>query len=368
MTTDIKVEALPSDDDLGELRGLARAIVEKGTAETLLVPSTDLPFDSPLWRTLTESGLTLLSTPEWAGGSGAGLAESAVVVSVCAAYAAPLPIAETDLLAAWLLTEAGRQVPGGPLTATAADVEVDRGPAGGVRVSATLERVPWARVTETVVVLADTPDGPAVLVLPTDRCTVTEGHNLAREPRDTLRFNTFVDTADLVPVAESARQEWLLRGALARAVQSCGALERALALAVDHASTRVQFGRPLARFQAVQHLVAQAAGEATAARAAVDFAVRTVTTQGFTGSVSALAVAVAKAQSARATATVSRATHQVHGAIGFTLDHQLRHFTLRALAWRGEFGNERFWERRIGEIVLASGADALWPLVTSAGH
>jgi acyl-CoA dehydrogenase len=93
-----------------------------------------------------------------------------------------------------------------------------------------------------------------------------------------------------------------------------------------------------------------------------------VTTQGFTGSVSALAVAVAKAQSARATATVSRATHQVHGAIGFTLDHQLRHFTLRALAWRGEFGNERFWERRIGEIVLASGADALWPLVTSAGH
>jgi acyl-CoA dehydrogenase len=367
MTTDLKVETPPSDDDLDDLHGLARVIVEKATAETLLVPTTDLPFDASLWRTLSESGLTLLSTPEWAGGSGAGLAESAVVLGVCGAYAAPVPLAETDLLAAWMLTEAGRRVPGGPLTAAAADVEVGRGPAGRVRVSATLEGVPWARVTETVVVLANTPNGPAVLVLPTDRCTVTEGHNLAREPRDTVRFDTSIDTADLVPVADWARQEWLLRGALARAVQSCGALERAVALAVHHASARVQFGRPLARFQAVQHLVAQAAGEATAARAAVDFAVRTVAAQGFTGPASELAVAVAKAQSARAAATVSRATHQIHGAIGFTLDHQLRHFTLRALAWRSEFGNERFWERRIGEIVLAGGADAVWPLVTSAG-
>ena len=81
MTTDTKVEA-PSDDDLDELRGLAGAIVEKATAETLLVPTRDLPFDGSLWRTLSESGLTLLSTPEWAGGSGAGLAESAVVLSV----------------------------------------------------------------------------------------------------------------------------------------------------------------------------------------------------------------------------------------------------------------------------------------------
>jgi acyl-CoA dehydrogenase len=92
-----------------------------------------------------------------------------------------------------------------------------------------------------------------------------------------------------------------------------------------------------------------------------------VAEHGFAAPAGQLAVAVGKAQSARAAGTVSRVSHQVHGAIGFTLDHQLRHFTLRALAWRGEFGNERFWERRIGETVLAGGADALWPMVTSGG-
>jgi acyl-CoA dehydrogenase len=366
MTTDMR-KALPSDEDLDEVRGLVRAIVEKATAETLLAPRATMSFDGSLWQVLAESGLTLLSTPESAGGSGAGLVESAAVLGVCAEYAAPVPLAETDLLAAWLLAESGRAVPGGPLTAAAGDVSVVRSPEGDLVGSAVLERVPWARAAEAVVVLAGTPDGPAVLVLPTDACTIVEGHNLAHEPRDTVRFETSLSAMELHPIDESARQEWLLRGALARAVQTCGVLERALTLTVEHASTRVQFGRPLARFQAVQHLVAQAAGETTAARAAVDLAVRTVAEHGFAAPAGQLAVAVGKAQSARAAGTVSRVSHQVHGAIGFTLDHQLRHFTLRALAWRGEFGNERFWERRIGETVLAGGADALWPMVTSGG-
>ena len=94
---------MPSDADLGELRTLARSIFQKPASEALNVQQTAIPFDESLWKTLVASGLTLLSTPERAGGSGAGIAEAAVVLSVAGEYAAPVPVAETDLLAAWLL-------------------------------------------------------------------------------------------------------------------------------------------------------------------------------------------------------------------------------------------------------------------------
>jgi alkylation response protein AidB-like acyl-CoA dehydrogenase len=74
---------------------------------------------------------------------------------------------------------------------------------------------------------------------------------------------------------------------------------------------------------------------------------------------------VAKSQAARAAGVNDRTAHQVHGAIGFTLDHQLRHYPLRMQAWRSEFGDERHWERRVGEITLAAGAPDVWPLLTS---
>jgi acyl-CoA dehydrogenase len=356
---------LPSEADLDELRALARSIFERYAAETLYVQRTATPFDGSLWQTLAASGLTLLSTPESAGGSGAGIAEAAVVLAAGAEHAAAVPIAETDLLAAWLLVLTDLDVPAGPLTSGAGEVSIAEGPAGSLVVSGTLERVPWARSAEAVVVLGSAGGGDVVFVVPAGRCSITAGHNLAHEPRDCVRFKIELSSDLVLTVGEAVGAEWVLRGALARAAQTCGALEKALELTVDHASSRIQFGRPLGRFQAVQHLIAEAAGEVTTARAALDVAIRTVAQRGFANPSAELAVAVAKAHAAGAAGVVSRAAHQVHGAIGFTLDHQLRHFTLRALAWRNEFGDARSWERRIGQIALETGAEGLWNLVTS---
>jgi acyl-CoA dehydrogenase len=365
VSTSVTVPVLPSEADLDELRALARSIFSRSAAETLNIQRTATPFDDSLWQTLAASGLTLLSTPESAGGSGAGIAETAAVLTVGAAHAAPVPIAETDLLAAWLLVVAGLDVPSGPLTSGAGEVSISDGPAGSLVVSGTLERVPWGRATEAIVVLGSTGERDVVFVVPSGRCSITAGHNLAHEPRDSVRFEIDLSSHHIVSVGGAVRAEWVLRGALARAAQTCGALERALALSVDHASSRIQFGRPLGRFQAVQHLIAEAAGEVTIARAALDVAIRTVAQRGFANPNAELAVAVAKAQAAAAAVVVSRAAHQVHGAIGFTLDHQLRHFTLRALAWRGEFGDERSWQRRIGQIALDAGGEGIWNLITS---
>ena len=73
-----------------------------------------------------------------AGGSGAGIAEAAVVLSAAAEYAAPVPIAENDLLAAWLLEVARLDVPTGPLTSGTCEVSISPGDAGKVHVVGTL--------------------------------------------------------------------------------------------------------------------------------------------------------------------------------------------------------------------------------------
>jgi len=364
VTTDVTAQAMPEPDDLRDLRSLACSIFDKLASEALTVPQTALPFDPLLWTTLAESGLTLLTASAAAGGSGAGIAEAAVVLSAAAEYAAPVPIAENDLLAAWLLEVAGIAVPDSPLTSGSGAVSISSGDPGKVHVAGTLERVPWARNCEAVAVLGTGEDGDVVLLVPVAHCTVSEGHNLAHEPRDRVHVDLDLPRDSVVPVGDDVAREWLLRGALARTAQTCGAMESALTLTIDHASERTQFGRPIGRFQAVQHLVTDAAGEVIAARAACEVAVRTAVRDGIASPAGELAVAIARSQGARAAGVVSRAAHQVHGAIGFTLDHRLRHFTLRMLAWRDEFGHAREWERRIGDIALTAGED-LWSLVSS---
>ena len=55
----------------------------------------------------------------------------------------------------------------------------------------------------------------------------------------------------------------------------------------------------------------------------------------------------------------------MHGAIGFTIEHILHRYSLRALAWRDDFGSESHWAVELGKRVAERGADELWPLVAS---
>ena len=122
MTIDLTAPAMPDAEDIRDLRSLACSILDKYAADALTVPQQALPFDESLWQTLAEAGLTLLSTPVSAGGSGAGIAEAAALLSAAAEYAAPGPLAEGDLLAAWLLTAAQLDIPTGPLTSGTCEV------------------------------------------------------------------------------------------------------------------------------------------------------------------------------------------------------------------------------------------------------
>ncbi|MCP9965069.1 hypothetical protein LUX57_07870 [Actinomadura madurae] len=195
--------------------------------------------------------------------------------------------------------------------------------------------------------------------VPAATVTVVPGHDLAGQPRDDVQ----VDLAALrgVPVAEPVRREYLLRGALARAVQSTGALEQAVELSISHTSQRHQFGRPIAKFQAVQQLVADAACESALARAATDAAVAALVRGTDTLDELELRIAIARSVTGHAISVVVRNAHQVHGAIGTTLEHPLHEVTLPALAWRAEFGSLDHWDQRLTDLLIGAGGRA-WQL------
>jgi acyl-CoA dehydrogenase len=128
----------------------------------------------------------------------------------------------------------------------------------------------------------------------------------------------------------------------------------------------VQFGRPIGRFQAVQQQLALAAAEVAAASAAASAAARVATADGMLAASTRFAVAAAKARTGEAAGEVARIAHQVHGAIGFTREHDLRLLTTRLWAWRDEDGSEAEWQEWLGGAALEAGADGLWPLITGA--
>ena len=306
-------------------------------------------FDDGLWRNLEETGLSRLTSSQEAGP-----AEAAIVLSGLARHAGAVPIAETDLLAGWLAHRAGIQVPeNGPLTVAIADAQTVDG-----RLTGTATDVPWPR-SAAVVLAARTTDELHVAVV--DDPELSDGHNLAGEPRGSLAFDLPADR--FAPVELPVGDELVRRGAWARCVQIIGVLDTAAELTVAHTREREQFGRPLSAFQAVQHSLAAMAGEIERARAATMLAVAAAADYGFDSAQADYAVTVAKVAVGRAVGPVTTIAHQLHGAIGVTIEHQLWLSTMRARSWVDDFGSTAHYARRVGRLALA--ADHPWDVVVS---
>ena len=134
-----------------------------------------------------------------------------------------------------------------------------------------------------------------------------------------------------------------------------GALEKAMDLAVTYAQERVQFGRPISKFQAVQQNLAVLAGQTAAAVAAANLGIEALA--GPIRSAKFL-IAVAKTRVGEAATLACEIAHQVHGAIGFTKEYALQLSTRRLWSWREEFGGDPEWAAKVGAYACRLGADA----------
>lgn len=287
---------------------------------------------------LAEAGFASLLVPAERGGFGGDWGDFAAVLRLAGNHALAAPLAEA-VLARAVLDHAGLEAPDGLV----------------------LLSVPGLRVAHGREAMALVHCAPGSVALhPVGTFDLTPGVSPADEPADAVRLTS----APVAQAACSIDAAGLL--AFARVAQGAGALGGAFALTLDHVNTRVQFGRTLGKFQAVQQAMAEFSEEAAAVDAAAAGAAAALDWAGLTGDCT-LEIAAARVRLGLAIDRAVPIAHRLHGAIGFTRDHALNHLTRRLMGWRSDTGNDATWAARLGRIAAQAGGAGLWAMVTERG-
>lgn len=355
----MQAEETGMDETLTAIAETLRSILDQHCDAKAIREADAGQWSNTLWTALDEAGVLLATVPEEQGGLGLGLAEAAFITRVLARHAAPVPLAET-MLAHWLWHKAsGGEVEPGTPSRERLTLHVGSDVSSEATVSGTLHRVAWARHADAMLLVI--PDGDRCTLLRfgiagNDRVGIEQAQNLADEPRDTLSL-------ERVEIAAHGRRKLAMSAdqvaalfALMRAAQLVGAMEAAVAMTVQYANERVQFGRPLGKFQAIQHHIAGMAELLAAASVALEQAAASAH-----DAARGPLLWMAKALASESAGEIAAAAHQVHGAIGFTREYRLQQLTRRMWSWREECGNEAYWYDKVGSLALRNGADALWP-------
>jgi alkylation response protein AidB-like acyl-CoA dehydrogenase len=291
--------------------------------------SGDLGPGFGLWRRLAEVGVTALAVPEKWGGLGASPLDLVVACEELGHHAVPGPVAESLAAVPALLASVGEPGAGGGWL----DGLADAGPeclaalAAGdlIATLAVPPGVPLAAGAEVAGLVLLAEEGVVSMGSPGRRHrSVDPGRSLAE-----VRAGRVVAREAGGAVARA-----LEFGALACSAQLLGAGRALLEASVRHVSVRVQFGRPVGAFQAVKHRLADVAIGLEFARPLLDAAAVAL---GEEAATARRDVSAAKVACADAAYRAARAALQVHGAIGYTTEHELSRFLLlvRALvpAW-----------------------------------
>jgi len=328
----------------------------------------DEGFDGALWRRLCgEIGVAGLLVPERYGGAGGSLADVQVVMAELGRVLAPVPMLGSAVLATAVLLESGDETAGRLLPALAAGTAVaalawagqdgrwdpDRAacraaqdPAGGWRLAGEAHYVLDGDVADVLLVAAQAPDRVAVFeVDPASAAAARRGVTTM----DSTRRIAVVRLDDAPGQPTGCRPEGLARArdlaCLALAAEQAGTARRALEQTVAYALQRVQFGRPIGSFQALQHRMADLHVLAESAWSLCWDAAQDS---------DELHAAAAKAYCSEALLTVAGQMIQLHGAIGVTWEHDAHRYFKRAHGAGQLFGPPSAHLARIADALLGS--------------
>jgi len=342
---------------------IARMLSEQVTRELQLAAEGGA-WQQALWALIEDSGFTKVLVPESLSGAGGGWPDAYPVLHAVGFYRVPLPLVET-VVGNDLLARTGLPVEDGAvcLVQQGQGARIDLTLSGGdLVVRGTAPAAPWARHARRYVVAGQAGGRDVIALVSADASGITleHKHNVAHEPRDDVTFASVKASAWTHAPERLVAEPVRLFGALARSIAMAGALQSVLEQCVQYAKERVQFGRPIAKFQAVQHLLAQLACETTAASTAVQAACNAMHLPD-----PRFEIAVAKVRVGQAAGTSARIAHQVHGAFGMTYDHTLHFGTRRVWAWRTEYGSESTWAMELGAQAIRRGGANFWRDLTA---
>ncbi|PCI44970.1 MAG: hypothetical protein COB51_09435 [Moraxellaceae bacterium] len=319
-------------------------------------------WSESLWQALQQSGLTSIDFPEALNGSGAQSLDAFNVIRLAGYHAAPTPIAD-HYIASKIYQSLHIELPDDPVTvippSQAKHLKTTQNN-DDLILDGLIKRIPWARCASTLLIPMEIQNQTSIIFLSRSDLTLLEHCNIAGEPSDQIHFDNFKVSAQQIKTCVLTSQQLTQIGALTRSALCWGALEKLLELSVNHAIERTQFGRPIAKFQAIQQDLAELAGEVASTAVTVDHAIRGFEQSPEEGSY----IAAAKVRAGETAGLAATIAHQIHGAMGFTNEHPLHHLSRRLWAWRDEYGSEAYWSDYLGKSLTQSPQLSLWQWTT----
>jgi len=357
-------------DEQEMLRKSARDFLQKELPKKLVrqLDESDTGYTPELWQKMSDLGWTGLPFPGKYGGGDGSFLDLVVLLEAMGYNVVPGPFFSTVILGGLTLLAAGNEaqkkdilpkVATGNLKLTLALTEASaKYDAASVKTTATARDggyvingtklfVPDANVADYLLCVARTrtarkPENGITIFLidskaPGVKCTLLK--TLARDKKCEVVFdNVAVPRGNVVgklnqgwPVIEDV----LVKAKVAKCAEMVGGAQAALDMAVAYAKERVQFNRPIGSFQAIQHYCANMVSDVDGSRFVTYKAAWKVSE----GLPATMDVAIAKAWTGEAYGRVTLLGHQIFGAIGFTMDHDMHLYYRRAKAGDIMFGD-----------------------------
>jgi alkylation response protein AidB-like acyl-CoA dehydrogenase len=367
-------------DQQVELRCVARAFLEQhAPPESVRLAERDLStFDSKLWQAMAGLGWQGLVMPEEHGGAGLGLIELVIVmeevgralcgVPFCSTATATLALLEggtSDQQRAWLPSIAS----GETIWSVAFAEELGGWDPADLRTSITADDdafvvdgtkmfVDHANVAQFLVVLGASGSSASslpVAVIVDTRQTGIEVElleTIGRDRQAVVRFDHVIVPAGHLLSGPSSSDDWLRRvidqATLLECAYMVGLARRDLELAVSHVTSRVQFGKTLAAFQAVQHHLANMLTDVDGAQL-ITYKAAWSLANGMSDA--SMSVSIAKAWCCESTQRVVKAAQQLSGAMGFTEEYDSQLYFRRQKRSEFAWGDADYHRERIAQLM-----------------
>ncbi len=339
---------------LAMLRDSVATLAERrpGPASVRKKRSAAADIDRDLWSAMAEAGWTSLLLPEELGGAGLGLREQAVLSEALGRALFSEAISTNAVFVATVLRNASRspvrerlakQLAEGAATVVPVYRSTQPGEndiratktVGGYSLYGEGHYVEQAATAHDFLVLAETESGAAFFVLPASSAGIEVETRLgvdgAALGRVRLR-ECVVDMEAMVASGASAAELLdapITHARVALAAELAGLASRALELTIEYTKTRIQFGKPIASFQAIQHRLVEMWSDAEFACASVVNAVDKLSSADRRAG--QLAVMAAKARAGEAAVSICRRSVHLHGAMGFTDECDIGLYLKRAI-------------------------------------
>ena len=372
-----------TSEHAGPLKDSVTDFVQRGTdiARVRALRGSAHEYERKVWKQMAELGWLGVAIPEDYGGMGLGMSEAAIVAEGLARALVPEPYTAAAILAAGAIAAcenealkadllppfvAGDKVMALAWQESAGAIDIAHIAAvatpfeGGFRLNGTKRYVAAAAGADVFIVAARSDSGLVLACVDRD----AGGVSLDLEPlADGRNFGTVRLDDTVVPRERVAASGSAAASALGRALDHAtaiasaelyGVMSRALEMSVDYMKTRVQFGRPIGSFQALQHRAVDLYVQQQLASAVLEESLRELDAEPSAERRQAI-VSRLKARCSDAGVRITREAIQIHGAIGFTDEYDAGLYLKRALVLGAWLGNGAQHRRRYAGLARKGG-------------